>query len=732
MKRKHITAVLLSALMVASSAVSVFAAHYDFTRISDKKVFPLIDVAATPEYLADIAADVPDYTIELKDGNNYPLEDYMKVMKENPTFTEDQAIEELNKMGLQVVSVSAITNVVAQAAGQQLEIGVNDSKTPKTVNELKEMGYTVKFEYTVSVGKDAPERRTGLINASAAPFNTDFEYKVILSKDGKDMASEWTKVSRVSSLTDLKNVTEAKMKLGVDIVSYAKPGDTLKLVAGAGMNFKGEAADAAALATASAGTVTSDKMAVVFPTGNVLEVKAAAVGTANLTVAFKVGAREVGTVKVAVVVKEKDGALAKVEPLDPEAKYPLGAQTIVAVLKDAEGAMLRDPIKDSDVKVTVDGAAVDASDLDVSKGGQLGISVDFAEAGTKSVVVMDKEGKVELGKFDVKVENVVATDEPDNYVLMADQAFDINANPHVTITVKGYKNGIELDKAKFHQSPRALSVFVDDVELSKTRFAAHTNTIDNIHTNGNFQLKLAAAAPYPELGDHKITLKLIEGDRTTLLTKDPLTVQVTNTTPQVESMELVAPIVVADMDAVTAAEIETAVTTDNTLKTVLSAGAFAQAQIDDVKYFKDTKVLNIWIKPEHGGKHFALTYKGKHAVAEKIVKANVAPKATGFPAVGGAQPGTPAFTNNADTDPFRVLSFTTKITTPGANSAEWESNDVVEYVLTLKAVDGYTFKDYADSDVELTNLGGNVAAADFTVDPADATRATVKLTYTMP
>ncbi|MDO4720799.1 MAG: hypothetical protein Q4A78_09060, partial [Peptostreptococcaceae bacterium] len=132
------------------------------------------------------------------------------------------------------------------------------------------------------------------------------------------------------------------------------------------------------------------------------------------------------------------------------------------------------------------------------------------------------------------------------------------------------------------------------------------------------------------------------------------------------------------------------------------------------------------------GKHFALTYKGKHAVAQKIIKADVAPKATGFPEVGGAQPGTPAFAHNAETDPFRVLSFTTKITTSGADSTQWESGDVVEYVLTLKAVDGYTFKGYTDSDVTLTNLGGNVAAADFTVDPADATKATVKLTYTMP
>lgn len=114
MKRKHITAVLLSALMVASSAVSVFAAHYDFTRISDKKVFPLIDVAATPEYLADIAADVPDYTIELKDGNNYPLEDYMKVMKDNPTFTEDQAIAELNKNVLMISSVNPLSDAAVK------------------------------------------------------------------------------------------------------------------------------------------------------------------------------------------------------------------------------------------------------------------------------------------------------------------------------------------------------------------------------------------------------------------------------------------------------------------------------------------------------------------------------------------------------------------------------------------------------------------------------------------
>lgn len=109
MKRKHITAAVLSALLVASSAVTAFAAPYDFFQVSLSKTHSILDVATKTSVVLDVATKPSDFTIELKDGKKYPLADYIKVMKDNPTFTEDQAIEELNKMGLKVVSVSAIS-----------------------------------------------------------------------------------------------------------------------------------------------------------------------------------------------------------------------------------------------------------------------------------------------------------------------------------------------------------------------------------------------------------------------------------------------------------------------------------------------------------------------------------------------------------------------------------------------------------------------------------------------
>lgn len=136
MKRKHITAAVLSALLMASSAVTAFADPYDFFQISLNKKHSILDVATKTQVLLDVATKESDFTIELKDGKKYPLADYIKVMKDNPTFTEDQVIEELNKMGLKVVSVSAISpkeikidfsKVVNDADKAQLDVQVSGS-----------------------------------------------------------------------------------------------------------------------------------------------------------------------------------------------------------------------------------------------------------------------------------------------------------------------------------------------------------------------------------------------------------------------------------------------------------------------------------------------------------------------------------------------------------------------------------------------------------------------------
>lgn len=645
--------------------------------------------------------------------------------------------DELKK--LKVVSVSAITDLVEGKPGQQLEIGVNAKKEPKTVDELKAEGYEVTFEFTAALPANADERKTGRIDASAAPFNTDFEYRVKVSKDGNTVVSDWKKVKHVASFEDLKEVTEAGLYNGADLVSYMKPGETMKVKPAKALNFKGEEIDDPAglvPGTVTGATITSDNMAVVFPTGTAFEVRAAAVGTANLTVTFKKATGDVGKMTLAVVVKAKDDALAKVELLKPDVKYALGDQKVVTVLKDVNGTVLRDAINASDVKVSVDGAAVDAADLDVTTAGEMKIPVNFAAAGTKSIVVMDKTGKVELGKFDVTAEDVVETDKPDEYQLSVKAgSLDIKTPANeLEIAVKGFKKGVVVDKANFHND---LKVYIDDVELTapESKFRAGTDGIADIATNEEFDIKLPGAAPFPAVKpDYKLTLKLVEGDRVTLMTPQALDVSVANSTTQITDIKLLKPVTVADMAAVTKQEIvDAAAGAAGELK-VITTGAdpFAVGMIKEVTYYKDTKVLDIIIEDANGGKHFSLTNGSKHAVAQKIVKADVEPKATGFPVAGGPQPGTPKFEHNAETDPFRVLSFTTNITTPGIDAAQWEQHDVVEYVLSLKAQDGYTFKGYADTDVTMTNLGAGAASSDFTVDAADATKATVKVTYTTP
>lgn len=631
--------------------------------------------------------------------------------------------------------ISAITDLVEGKAGQQLEIGVNAKKEKKTVDELKEAGYTVAFEFSVTVAANAPERKTGRINASAAPFNADFEYRVKVSKADEEFVSDWKKVKYVANFENLKEVTEAALYSGANMVSYIKPNEaaiTVKPLKG--LNFKGEEVSATVLGTVNNATITSDNNAVVFPTGG-FGIKALAVGTANLTVTFKVGTTEVGKVKLAVVVKEKDDALAKVELLKPDVKYTLGDQKVVTVLKDANGAVLRAVINASDVKVSVDGVAVDAADLDVATAGEMKIPVNFAAAGTKSIVVMDKTGKVELGKFDVTAEDVVETDKPDEYKLSVKAgSLDIkNLATELEIAVKGFKKGVAVDKGNFHNN---LKVYIDDVELTapESKFQAGTDQITDISTKEEFDIKLPGAAPFPAVKpDYKLTLKLVEGDRVTLMTPQALDVSVVNTETQITNIKLLKPVTTADRTNVQNVEIAAAVTAGELEVTTNDGQAFAAGMIKNVKYHVDSKILEIGIKEQHGGKTFVLTNNGKHAVAQTIAKANVAPKGTGTPTNGQPQPGSPKFEHNAEADPFRVLSFTTNITTPGSNDTQWEANDKVEYVLTLKAVDGYTFKNYAGADITHTNLGAGAAivSSDFAVDATDATKATVKLTYTV-
>ncbi|MDO4720798.1 MAG: hypothetical protein Q4A78_09055 [Peptostreptococcaceae bacterium] len=706
MKRKHITAVLLSALLVASSAVSVFAAPYDFTRISDKKVFPLIDVATTPEYLADIATDMADYTIELKGGKKYPLVDYAKVKKDNPTFTEDQIIEELNKMAGTIVSVSAITNVVAQAAGQQLEIGVNDAKDKKTVDELKAMGYEVKFEFTVDVDPDALERKTGLVNMTVAPFNVnEFEYKVILSKDGKDLASAWKKVHRVADLTAVKEVTEAKMELQAPLsgtASYLKPGDTIKFVPSKGVDFNGDPASETALQAITTGSFVSDNLGVLFPTApNSLLARAGKEGVANVAVTFTDSGVKKGTVKLSVIVKKKDDALAKVEPLNPDAKYGKGAKQIATVLKDANGIVLRDPIKTSDVKVSLDGVAIKESALDVSIAGKMIINVDFQETGKKTITVMDKEGKVELGKFDVMVEDITDSDNPDDYKLKvsgAIKALDIKTDTDEIVfeVQEATKNGVVVAKANYHNN---LKVFVDGIEVGAqgSLFIAGADVITDLSTDAKFGLKLIHNGPYPAVGLHSLELKLVEGDRTTVLTKTPFNFTVNNSTPMVLDIEIVKPLLVERaVDLIDAANsgaaFVAAVTAGRIKATVTNGGSFDVSMIEELKYYKDTKTLDIKIKPKNGGINRGLRMEdGEHAVLQKIKDNELTPTLGTAPADNGnVEDMTLAGSAAGNVD----MTFTVSGASGGTHGDnKWDTGEKPSYVMTLKAKDTFTFED---------------------------------------
>ncbi|MCY6370988.1 hypothetical protein [Clostridium ganghwense] len=128
------------------------------------------------------------------------------IFKAVETVKEVGPADDFNQ-GLVVNSVKAITESIDAKAGQQLKFAINGKTEAADVAKLTEAGYTVKFNST-----SAKVAADGKI-ADALVAATTFEYEVVISKDGKEVAkSDLVKVTVVDYATTVTEITSYTLK----------------------------------------------------------------------------------------------------------------------------------------------------------------------------------------------------------------------------------------------------------------------------------------------------------------------------------------------------------------------------------------------------------------------------------------------------------------------------------------------------------------------------------------
>lgn len=307
---------------------------------------------------------------------------------------------------LEVVEVSAITTMVDEAAGSQLDFEVVTNKGIKTVKDLAELteaGYTVEFLATASVFTGPVNKSAdGILIAQTA--NDKFKYQVTVTKEGETIApSSLVEVTVIDEAATVVEINEIKVLIDTDVEVVSgklELNDTANIVVmGRTKDMKADADPVPVttnvkLTSSSNARLSADTAGVVSLnglTGAVIVTAKAGEVTKTLPLTIVDGARAVKATNSTIDTTSLDLATGE-------------KATVVVMLNDQYG----DPIKATVAIATADNVdgdeiATTTATVNAIKTGEakLTVTADAANAGTSKLEI--KVGAVKIGEINVKV-----------------------------------------------------------------------------------------------------------------------------------------------------------------------------------------------------------------------------------------------------------------------------------------------------------------------------------------
>jgi putative cell wall-binding protein len=255
-----------------------------------------------------------------------------------------------------IASVQAVTKEIAVKGIQSLEFTVNNEAKPRSLDEIKALGWKVEFKSDENIfyggngdaDKNSPTSETGKLRTkinseSGIPFSENqlFLYTVTLTKDSVSLKSE-QHVKVVNKITQISEITSFKIQTEDGVVLSDRnnliTNEKAKIVEIKGKDKAGNVVDIDSTTFNSSYTVKSSKADVVLPNVSTNELKAQNPGSASITISDGTVTSKAVTVNVSNGPRELGGV---VFTPDKISIIKSTSGTVIAKLTDLKGESLK-------------------------------------------------------------------------------------------------------------------------------------------------------------------------------------------------------------------------------------------------------------------------------------------------------------------------------------------------------------------------------------------------------
>lgn len=395
---------------------------------------------------------------------NLPAGEYKDSQGNTVELTGDKQVGE-------VTSVKAITETVDKDG--TLEFTINEGKTA-TVKELTEAGYDVTFNATKAVFKD--DTTTSKDGVLATQANTTFEYEVVVTKDGEEVAkSARQKVTVEDFESAIIEITSVEVTVNNNVITSNKlaVGEEAQLkVMGKTKLSKDKSVDITenvkfaaapvALISVSNEDATKGKVTQTGKKGDATVTITS--GDLKETVKLNVGneARKASATTTTISEKTVEVAAGQKTKIIVDVKDQYG--DVLATAPIASNAEKTSVIKGESTGVLV----TDAEGETVT--GKYEIEATAADKAAKGDIIV-KVGDVEVGKVNVTVKEAGAIDKYEFTTTAKEWDLKQGVENNPTVALKAFdKEGLEVSLAG-----KAISYEIKDAEQAK-KFAVDSST----------------------------------------------------------------------------------------------------------------------------------------------------------------------------------------------------------------------------------------------------------------
>jgi len=469
-KRRAVLSLGIALALVISLVSVAYAADFDLYNRETKAELDLFEWLWDADTAVDVGFNPSNYLIEANE-EWYEFEQVNNKFTIDPDIALEDAITDLEPVDfeepadeLEVVSVSAISETVDVKG--TLEFAINGKEEAADLKDLKEAGYDVKFLASKDVFADnATTSETGKVDVADG---TEFEYQVVVSKDGEEVAkSARQKVKAqvyANTVTEITSVDVVLVK-DADADNVTLDSNTLVKDETANLVVKGKVKGSDKEVTITDNVKFSVNRPAVATVDTEGLVTAKVKGT--VTVTIKAGdIEETLNLKVENETRKVDADKSSIAVDKVELAAGKSSDKIRVELKDQYGddfAAIVTAENDEKVEVLGSATAPEVKEDEKTIVGAYDLTLTAGNKTAKGNVVV-KAGDVELGKIYVEVKE--AGDVAD-YVLETEnteldiKGKDSNEMPTATLTLKSVdKDGLVVD---------------EDITISTGKFADATD-----------------------------------------------------------------------------------------------------------------------------------------------------------------------------------------------------------------------------------------------------------------